>query len=222
MLDAWNLHYRYPKSEAEIVSDVSLHVRRGETVGLFGPSGCGKSTFARLLAGHLAPDSGKVTLGGELLSYRGRLPVQLLFQHPEFTVNPRWRAEKIMNEGGAPLPDIIEALGILPSWYRRFPHELSGGEIQRLAIARALYADTHFLIADEMSAMLDSITQASLWHAVKSHQARHDMGLVVISHDIDLLGPLCDRVIDFQWGTPVKREVPLRASQGGWPDSWDD
>jgi len=200
MLDAWNIHYRYPKSESEIVSGVSLHIRRGETVGLFGPSGCGKSTFARLLAGYLHPDSGRVTLGGETLPQKGRQPVQLLLQHPELTVNPRWRAGKILAEGGEPLSEILEALCIQPSWLRRYPHELSGGEIQRLAIARALHPATQFLIADEMSAMLDAITQAALWHAVKVHQRIHTMGLVVISHDADLLHQLCDRIVDFQSG----------------------
>ncbi|BCS97013.1 peptide ABC transporter [Desulfoluna limicola] len=203
MLDAWNIHYRYPKSERESVSGVSLHVRHGETVGIFGPSGCGKSTFARLLAGFLVPDSGRVTLGGDPLPQKGRLSVQLLFQHPELTVNPRWRAGKILAEGGDPLPEILDALGILPSWHRRYPHELSGGEIQRLAIARALHPGTQFLIADEMSAMIDAITQAALWHAVKNHQERHQMGLVVISHDLGLLSKLCDRIIDFPEGVAL-------------------
>ena len=109
---------------------------------------------------------GNITIDGLPVSKKGFHPVQLVFQHPEKAVNPRWKMEKILNEGWKPDPELLALLGIEQEWLTRWPNELSGGELQRFCVARALGPSTRFLIADEMTTMLDAITQAQIWHAV--------------------------------------------------------
>ena len=123
--------------------------------------------------------------------------MQLVFQNPELSVNPRWRIRQLLREGYPPNPAYLDALGIHSGWLSRYPHELSGGELQRIAkaIARILNSHTQYLIADEMTAMLDANTQALIWQAVLSFTEKQQIGLVVISHDAPLLQKLCDRTL---------------------------
>lgn len=195
MLNAHRLWFRYAAQRPWILRDCSLTVEPGAVVGLWGDSGLGKTTLARLLAGYATPSSGHVTLDDQPLPARGFCPVQLVFQHPELAVNPRWRVRAIMNEVHHPSPDLLEALSIEPGWLDRWPHELSGGELQRIAVARALHPATRFLVADEVTSMLDANTQAQLWEVVLAHARRHEMGVLVISHHQPLLQRLCDTVI---------------------------
>ncbi|WP_347277870.1 ATP-binding cassette domain-containing protein [Leptolyngbya sp. FACHB-711] len=176
--------------------DFSLVIAPGERVGLMGPSGFGKTTLGKLLAGYLTPTAGTVTVNSQLLPLRGYSPVQLIFQNPELAVNPRWRVRQILQEGHLPAPELLDRLGIHKNWLDRYPHELSGGELQRIAVARVLNPATHYLIADEMTAMLDANTQALIWQAVLSYTRTHEIGLLVISHEFALLKRLCDRIID--------------------------
>lgn len=179
--------------------EVTLEIRPGEIVGLTGPSGCGKTTLGRLLAGYDHPSEGKVLLGNEIISHTddaGYHPVQMVFQHPERAVNPRWRLRRIVSEGWQPDASFLHMLGIETDWLDRWPNELSGGELQRICIARALGPETRFLIADEMTAMLDAITQAQIWHNVLHIVRERQIGVLVISHDVHLLHRLCDRMLN--------------------------
>ncbi|MEK8129540.1 ATP-binding cassette domain-containing protein [Paenibacillus filicis] len=199
LLEAHGLGYRYGGGRGNqpwLLREVSLAVEPGEVVGLVGPSGCGKSTLARLLAGYEPPQEGRVTFGGQPLPRGGYRPVQLVFQHPEKAVNPRWTLKRTLHEGGAADPDLLEALGIQESWLSRWPNELSGGELQRFCVARALGPQTRVLIADEMTTMLDAITQAQLWGAVLERARQRQMAVVVISHEHRLVERLCSRVIE--------------------------
>ena len=180
---------------ARVLDGAALHVHPGETVGLAGPSGGGKTTLARLLAGYLTPQAGRVTLGGQPLPRAGYAPVQMVFQHPRLAMNPQWPLRRVVDEGVVPPAHLLEALQIRPEWLDRFPHELSGGELQRLAVARVLNSQTRFLVADEMTSMLDALTQAQIWRAVRSEADRLGIGLLVVSHDAALLGRLCSRVV---------------------------
>lgn len=196
LLEAKNISFRYGKGPW-ILQDFEIELKSGEVVGLSGPSGCGKTTLARILAGYEIPEKGSVKLDGKPLPRRGFNPVQLVFQHPEKAVNPRWQMHRTLNEGWSPDDDLLQSLGIEKTWLKRWPNELSGGELQRFCIARSLSPETRFLIADEMTTMLDAITQAQIWHVVLDIARKNNVGVLVISHDANLINRICDKVIEF-------------------------
>ncbi|NMI04602.1 ATP-binding cassette domain-containing protein [Paenibacillus sp. SZ31] len=192
-LEARDVSYRYdPKSW--VFQQMNMQVQRGEVVGLWGPSGSGKTSLGRILAGYAEPMAGQVLLDGKPLPRTGACPVQLVFQHPEKAVNPRWRMRRVLQEAAVQDEQLLEALGIQQTWLDRRPGELSGGELQRFCVARALGTATRYVIADEMTTMLDAITQAQIWHTVMGVARERDLGLLIISHDRDLLDRLCDRI----------------------------
>lgn len=195
MLQGHALSFRYNTQRAWVFQKVSLQVAPGEIVGISGPSGQGKTTLAKVLAGYLLPQAGQVTIAGQPFPRRGYAPVQLIFQHPELAMNPRWRLRQILAESEPPTADLLAALSIEPGWLGRWPHELSGGELQRVAVARALASPTRYVIADEMTAMLDANTQAQIWQVVLAHVRQRNLGLLVISHDAPLLQRLCSRQV---------------------------
>ena len=125
-------------------------------------------------------------------------PVQLVFQHPEKAVNPRWKMEKVLNEGWQADQELLDLLGIEQEWLTRWPNELSGGELQRFCVARALGPNTRFLIADEMTTMLDAITQAQIWHAVLEIAKKREMGIIIVSHEAKLIQRLCHREFELK------------------------
>ena len=194
-LEARDLSYRYPPSGQRVHSHLSLTLDEGEILGLSAPSGTGKTTLCKLLAGYEPLQQGSVTLDGQPLPPpRGRpCPVQLIWQHPEQAVNPRFRVRDILREGGQVPPEWLEGLQIQPEWLTRFPLELSGGELQRVCIARALAARPRFLLCDEITAMLDLITQSQIWHFLLDQQRQSGFGVLVVSHSPSLLQALCAR-----------------------------
>ncbi|WP_028553068.1 ABC transporter ATP-binding protein [Paenibacillus sp. UNC451MF] len=195
LLEAQQIGFRYDKGPW-LFRSVDIAINPGEVVGLVGPSGCGKTSLGRILAGFEKPQEGSVKLGGKPLPASGFHPVQLVFQHPEKAVNPRWTMRRMLQEGGEPDKGLLSSLGIEPDWLSRWPNELSGGELQRFCVARALGTGTRFLIADEMTAMLDAITQAQIWHAVLAEASRRDIGILVVSHERKLIDRICSRVVD--------------------------
>ena len=197
LLKANNINFKY-RGDKYILNDVSLTVDSGEIVGIVAPSGFGKSTLAKILAGYIKPDKGKVSLEGVHRKKGDFNPVQLIFQHPEKSVNPKWKMKKILNEAYEPSEDMIEAMGIKKEWLNRWPSELSGGELQRFCVLRALSPKTKFLIADEMTTMLDAITQAQIWQVVIKYCKDNNIGLIVISHDKDLVDRICHRIINLE------------------------
>lgn len=196
-LEAKNIGFRYG-SGPWLFQGVDFTLKPGEIVGITGPSGRGKTTFCRLLAGYERPVEGTITVDGRPFQRKGYHPVQLVFQHPEKAVNPRWKMHKTLNEGWQPNQEILDLIGIEEEWLTRWPNELSGGELQRFCVARALGPDTRFLIADEMTTMLDAITQAQIWQAVIEIAEKKEMGMLVVSHEAKLMQRLCHRVVDFE------------------------
>ena len=195
-LEAKNVSFRYSRKEPWVLQNCSLRVERGERLALFAPSGFGKTTLARLLAGYLPPTEGEVLLDGAPLPKAGVCPVQLIFQHPEKAINPRWRLRQVLEEGGILRDDILDAFGIERPWLDRFPRELSGGELQRFCVARALMSGADYLICDEISTMLDVITQAQIWNVILDEAQRRNMGLIAVTHNRHLAQRIADRVYD--------------------------
>ena len=196
ILEVRNLSFRYENKGRQILEQFSLQADSNERVGIAAPSGFGKTTLCKLLAGYEQPESGEILLDGELLqSYKGYCPVQMIWQHPERAVNPRLRMRSVFEEGDQVDPKLMEKLGIESDWLNRFPTELSGGELQRFCIARALGKRTRFLLADEISTMLDLITQSQIWHFLIEETQRRGIGMIVVSHDSELVEKVCTRVV---------------------------
>ena len=195
-LEAKNISFRYDKKEKLLLTKVNMSCQEGERIAILGPSGCGKSTLAKILGGYLKPVEGQVLVNNQPLGSKGVCPVQLVYQHPEKAINPRFRMKQVLEEARGLDPNIMTKMGIEERWLNRFPRELSGGELQRFCVARALVPETRFLIADEMSTMLDVITQAQLWHAILEEVKIRNMGLLVITHNVQLAQQICDRILD--------------------------
>ncbi len=199
VLQAKNVSFRYKDDGPWILDNVSFEVQEGERIGLRGKSGIGKTTLCRLLAGYEKPTSGEVLLDGKPVSaIRGYCPVQMIWQHPELAVNPRRRMRTVLEEGDRVSDRTVEGLGIEEAWKERFPTELSGGELQRFCIARALGERTRFLMADEISTMLDLITQSQIWNFLLDEVKKRNLGLVAVSHSDALLERICTRIVEIK------------------------
>jgi len=187
-------YYDYPNW---IFRNVNLSINSGEVVGLQGPSGRGKTTLGRIISGYEIPKEGSVFVDGESLKQSGYAEVQLIHQHAEKTMNPRWEMAKVLNEGWQVPQKTKLKLGIKEDFLTRYPNEISGGERQRFAIARALGPDTKYLVADEISTMLDAITQVEIWQGLLEEVETRNIGVLAISHDEALLKEVTNRVIRF-------------------------
>lgn len=196
ILEARNISFRYRKDSPWVLKEVSLKVEAGERVALVGPSGCGKSTLARILAGYERAEQGEALWDGKPLENRGYCPVQMIGQHPEKAVNPRWKMEKVLRECWEPDEELLKKMGIEKSWMTRWPIELSGGELQRFCIARVLGPKTKFLICDEISTMLDVITQAEIWQVILEEAENRGMGILAITHNLALAKRVCTRMVE--------------------------
>ena len=210
-LEAKHVSFRYGRKQPLILQDCSLSVERGERLALFAPSGFGKTTLAMLLSGYLQPTEGEILLDGKPLPRKGVCPVQLIYQHPEKAINPRWRLKKVLEESGELREDVLDAFGIERAWLERFPRELSGGELQRFCVARALMSGAEFLICDEISTMLDVITQAQIWNVVLSEAEKRNMGIVAVTHNRHLAGRIADRIYDLSAGSYL--QIPAEGEE---------
>lgn len=204
---------------------VALSLHEGESVGVVGPSGSGKSTLARILTGHLAPDAGEVRLQGELLPTSWwqkrralRRRIQLVMQDPWDALSPRLTVRELVREpldvgGGTERPrrDAAVAAALdtvgLPSsgeFLGAYSHELSGGQLQRVSLARALAAQPKVLVADEPTSMLDASEQARLLVTLRDAQLERGLGLVLISHDLAAVRKVTDRIVVLDEGQVVE------------------
>lgn len=196
-LEARQVTFSYGgKKGTPVLKDVSITLRSGERVGIKAPSGRGKTTLCRILSGYERPHRGEVLLDGKALrEYGNPCPVQMVWQHPETVVDPRLPLGVTLSEGAVPDPRMLQALHIRENWFTRYPAELSGGELQRFCLARALHPSVRFLLCDEISAMLDLVTQAQIWDFLLQEAQQRDLGLLVVSHSDALLDRVCTKIV---------------------------
>ena len=205
------------------VDGVSFRIRRGEVMGLVGESGCGKSTLARVLLRLLPPDSGTVTVAGRDLSSlhgedlrRFRTTMQLVFQDPRAALDPRMRIGTSLEaplaqhgigtrrERSRRAADMLREVGLDESFVERLPRQCSGGELQRIAIARALLLKPRFLVCDEPTSALDASLRARIVNLLVDLKSRFDLTLLLISHDLRVVRHASDRVAVMYLGRIVE------------------
>ena len=207
----------------QAVDHVDLSVTQGEVVGLVGESGCGKSTYGRMVAGILPPTAGTLHYRGaevtDTSSPEGKvaaLKIQMIFQDPFASLNPRMRVRDIVGE--APkihrlldgqtqdeyVEDMLEKVGLDASYKMRYPHQFSGGQRQRLGVARALAVKPEFLVCDEAVAALDVSIQAQVLNLFMDLQEALDLTYLFISHDLSVVEHISDRVVIMYLGRVIE------------------
>ena len=221
---------REPRRILQAVDNVGFTITRGRTFGLVGESGSGKSTVARMVAGLLKPDSGRIAFEGVDRWSRdaARLPTeqrlalrrrcQMIFQDPYASLNPRWRVARLIAEplrvlGLATDRDEIEArvidmlrhVRMSPDDARKYPHQFSGGQRQRIAIARALISQPDFIICDEPTSALDVSVQAQVLNLMRDLQDEYGLTYLLISHDLAVIRFMCDDIGVMQQGRMVEQ-----------------
>ncbi|HEY5638133.1 MAG TPA: ATP-binding cassette domain-containing protein, partial [Burkholderiales bacterium] len=204
-----------PRRTLRAVDDLTLEVRRGETLALVGESGCGKSTVARLIVGLYAPSRGNIEFDGVPLTdpahaaaaQAQRRRMQMIFQDPFASLNPRWRVRDIVAEPIRVLrlakdPEeirkrvgaLLVQVGLAAEDDEKYPHEFSGGQRQRISIARALSGNPEFLVCDEPTSALDVSVQAQILNLMSELQSRLGLTYFFISHNLAVVSQIADRV----------------------------
>ena len=206
-----------PPDRVDAVKGVDLTVARGESFGLVGESGSGKSTILRALAG-LAPTwSGTITVDGETLRGIRRSPafhrrVQMVFQDPYASLHPRHTVDRVLSETlklqgmddiDRRIGKLLDDVGLGRGFRFRYPHQLSGGQRQRVAVARALAGEPALLLLDEPTSALDVSVQAEILNLLADLRAERGLTYVMVSHDLAVIGHLCQRLAVMQGGLIV-------------------
>lgn len=216
LLEARRVTVRYGHMNA--LDEVSLAVTRGERVGLVGASGSGKSTLLHVLAGLIRPTSG-MRVTGEPVTSEGYRALTLVVQHPSEIFSPRQSVEEFLYEplhnfrlahGAAATTAVRDALAqveLLPTVGEKYPHELSGGQLQRVVIARALLLRPACILFDEPTSALDVLTQASITDLIRRLQSAYGFASVFVSHDLGVVQEMSDRIAVMAAGRIVE-ELP--------------
>jgi len=177
--------------------DLSFCLKSGDRLGLFAPSGFGKSTLGRVIARWQKVTSGSILLDGKGIPVKGYCPIQLVNQHPEYSFNPYRTIQASLRDAWAPDTCWIDKLFIKSQWLSRRPSELSGGELARIALLRALDPRTKFLIVDEATAQLDAYIQAKIWQILINESIKRPLGMLIFSHNKTLLQKVCTDILYF-------------------------
>jgi len=216
-----NFRFKLEKTTVKAVNNVSLSLKKGETLSVVGESGCGKSTLARVIMGLYNPNSGRILYNGvriDNLTHKKMLPyrrkMQMIFQDPYASLNPRKTVQRTLEEPlrfhnprmssidvNKKIKKVMEQVGVDPSWSKRFPHEFSGGQRQRISIARGLILDPELIVADEPVSALDVSIQAQILNLLMD--AGRDRGLtyLFITHDLSVVQHISTRVAVMYLGT---------------------
>lgn len=205
------------KSTLRAVEDVSLKITSGQSLGLVGESGCGKSTVARMVARLLDPTAGQILFDGKPLCEAPRERVQIVFQDPHASLNPRRSifqavAEPLIihrnlrgSDLNARVGTLLETVGLPGRFMYRYPHELSGGQKQRVAIARAVALEPTVLVLDEPTSALDVSVQAQILEFLRDLRERLGLSYLFISHNLSVIRMMCDEVAVMYLGRVVEQ-----------------
>lgn len=228
LLQASDIHVSFPEASPfflrrrrrPVLKGVSLFLREGQCLGIVGESGCGKSTLGRVLIGLLRTERGRVLVCGEdLYDRRGtkaRRCGSVVFQDYTSSVNPRFRIEAVMNEPLRTLEgldkrelreraaELLERVGLGGGFLERYPHQLSGGQLQRVCIARALAGAPRFLLLDEAVSSLDVSVQVQIMDLLAELKETHGLSYLFITHDLEAVTYLCDSVLFMHDGVFVE------------------
>jgi oligopeptide transport system ATP-binding protein len=233
LLDVRNLVMHFPLTQGIIfqkkvgavqaVDGVSLSVKKGETLGLVGESGCGKSTTGRAILQLYKPTAGEVIFNGQDLTKlnggdmrKMRRHLQMIFQDPYASLNPRMTVGSIVsepmqihslvpkNQRNQRVQELLQTVGLNPYFANRYPHEFSGGQRQRIGIARALAANTDFIVCDEPVSALDVSIQAQIVNLLEDLQNEFSLTYLFIAHDLSVVRHISDRVAVMYLGKIVE------------------
>ena len=206
------------------LADINFNVRQGETLGIVGESGCGKSTLGRCILQLISPDEGQVLWLGQDLTRlpaeemrKRRADLQIIFQDPLASLNPRMTVGEIIEdplralrpemnkaERRAKVMKTMEAVGLLPEMINRYPHEFSGGQAQRIGIARALITDPKLIVCDEPVSALDVSIQAQILNLLAELKDEFGLTLIFISHNLSVVRLVSDRILVLYLGRIVE------------------
>ena len=224
----------FGRERQEVLHGLSIQLEEGECLGIIGESGSGKSTFGRVLAGLLEPDSGEVLLDGVSLygrhtrEERAKIEqgISIVFQDYTTSANPRFRVQGIIGESFRALRlkgeriskeeqrrrtiELLERVGLNESFLTRYPHELSGGQLQRVCIARAVALHPRFILLDEAISSLDAATQIQVMDLLKDLRRDYHLSYVFITHDLTAITYFCDRVRFLHNGSFVEEVDDMR------------
>ena len=215
----------FGKERQKVVKNVSLSLKKGECLGIIGESGSGKSTLGKSLIGLLKPDNGSVYIDGidiYNITREQRKKIQqiisIVFQDYTSSTNPRFLVKNIIEESLIVLEkktekkidkynkikELLETVGLNESFMDRYPHELSGGQLQRVCIARAIANEPQFILLDEAISSLDASTQTQIMDLLKELQNKYNLSYIFITHDLPSVTYMCDRVLFFYEGEIVE------------------
>ncbi len=213
--------FHLEKTTVKAVNNVSLSLKKGETLSVVGESGCGKSTLARVVMGLYNPNAGQIIYNGtriDNLTHKEMLPfrkkMQMIFQDPYASLNPRKTVQRTLEEPlrfhnpkmsskniNAKIKEVMEQVGVDPAWTKRFPHEFSGGQRQRISIARGLILDPELIVADEPVSALDVSIQAQILNLLMEAGTERGLTYLIITHDLSVLQHISTRVAVMYLGT---------------------
>ena len=225
MLEVKNIYKSYPKAgsffvkeQENILKDISFSIKEGECVGLIGESGSGKSTLSRLILGLEKPSKGEIMMDGEeIASWRKSHPgeMSVVFQDYNTSANPRFTVQEIIAEPlvalqksskvQAEVLELLDKVGLPVGLLERYPHELSGGQLQRVCLARAISTHPRFMVLDEALSSLDVSVQAQILELLRTLKDELNMTYLFIAHDLQTITNLCGMVLFLYQGEIVER-----------------